>query len=60
MKRSPGRPPLDDDDDTTKASIRLPAKDYDRVCVQARRGRESVSDLIRRGIRRELAAPAKP
>lgn len=55
MKRSPGRPPLDDDDDTTKASVRLPAKEYDRVCSQARHDRESVSDLIRRGVRQVLA-----
>jgi len=56
MRRThPGRPPLDEDDPSTKASLRLPTKEYDRVCVQARRDRESVSDLIRRGIRRELA-----
>jgi hypothetical protein len=60
MKRSHvGRPPLDDEDETTKASFRLPAKEFDRACSQARRDRESLSDLMRRGLKRELDEAAK-
>lgn len=51
MKRTRGRPPLDDDDTTTRVSVRLPTRQYDRALSQARADRESVSDLIRRGLR---------
>jgi len=44
----PGRPRLDDDDDTVNVTIRLPSRAYDRVYEDAQRDRLSVSEFIRR------------
>lgn len=45
-----GRPPLTEGDTTTPVTVRLPSKDFDRVCERASRERVKVQDLLRRGI----------
>jgi hypothetical protein len=52
--RRPGRPPLVEGDTTTPVTIRVPSKEYDRVCERASRERVNVPDLIRRGLSRVL------
>ena len=51
MKRTPGRPPLDDDDPSVTVTVRMPSKDFDEVCKRAQRERVNVRELIRRDIR---------
>jgi hypothetical protein len=48
MTRRRGRPPLDDDDESTSVHLRLPAKKYDELCERARIQRVNVPELIRR------------
>lgn len=54
MKRPPGRPPLDETSRTPSADVHLtlPATDYDTADRIARSRRESIQDLIRRGLKR--------
>jgi hypothetical protein len=54
MKRTPGRPPLDDDDDSVSVSFRVPAAQYDDLYRQAQAERLTLSEHLRR----ELAAKA--
>lgn len=51
MKRSPGRPPLDDDDPSVDVHIRMPSKQYDATYRRASRARLTVPELIRRELR---------
>lgn len=51
MKRSPGRPRLDDDDESTQVGVRLPTKQYDDLCKRAQEERVTVSEIIRRDLR---------
>jgi len=50
MKKSPGRPPLDDDDETVPASTKLPSRQYDALDRRAAAARISLSEQIRRDI----------
>jgi hypothetical protein len=50
MKRQPGRPPLDDDDETVPASTKLPSRVYDDLDRRATAARVSLSEQIRRDI----------
>jgi hypothetical protein len=50
MKRSPGRPRLDDDDASVKVQLTLTARDYDRTYATAQRERVTVQDVIRRAV----------
>ncbi len=54
MKRPPGRPPLDASARFPSADVHLtlPALVYDRADKLARRNRESLQDVIRRGLKR--------
>jgi hypothetical protein len=54
MKRSPGRPPLDDNDPSTQVGVRMPSKQFDDLYRRAQRERVSVAEIIRR----ELRSPA--
>lgn len=49
MNRSPGRPPLDDDNESVKVCVTVSSKTYKDLCDQARRERlTGVPELIRR------------
>lgn len=58
MKRTrpPGRPPLDANARVPSADVHLtlPAVDYDRADRLATERRESIQDVIRRGLKRLL------
>lgn len=51
MKRSPGRPPLDEQDATAQISVKLPAKQLSELCAQASRERKTLPQLIRDRLR---------
>ena len=48
MKRTPGRPPLDDSDPCVDVHLRLPSKQYDEAWERAQRERISVPEVLRR------------
>jgi hypothetical protein len=48
VKRTPGRPPLDEDDPSVKMSVSLPSKKFDELCALARRQDMSLPEVIRR------------
>jgi hypothetical protein len=50
MKRSPGRPPLDDEDPSVSVSISMPSKQFAAFCKRARHDDESVPAIIRRDL----------
>jgi hypothetical protein len=51
MKRSPGRPPLDEHDPSVRVSVSLPSKQFDDFCERALREQVSVPAIIRRDLR---------
>lgn len=53
MKRAPGRPPLDPSADAASADVHLtlPARDYDQATELAKKSRETIQDVIRRGLK---------
>lgn len=53
--RPPGRPPLDDDDDSVPVHLTLTGRHYDHIEAQAKAARVSVPEIIRR----QLPAPAQ-
>jgi hypothetical protein len=56
-RRRLGRPTLDPTGaKSAQLAVRLTAADFDRLCQFAQRRRESVPDVVRRSLRRELAA----
>lgn len=50
MKKTPGRPTLDDDDETVPASTKMPARQYDALFQRAQAARITVSEQIRRDV----------
>jgi len=50
MKRTPGRPPLDDDDESVDVHVRMPSKQYDETYRRARGSRMTVPERIRRDL----------
>ncbi len=54
-RRRPGRPALDPDHASASINLTVSAKDYDAAYQRASRQRESVPELVRRALRRELA-----
>ena len=50
--RRPGRPPIADDDTSTRVGLTLPTKQFDALCKQARREDISVAEAIRRQLNR--------
>jgi len=51
MKRTnPGRPRLDDDDDSVDVHLKLTASHYDELCRRAGEDRISVPERIRRDL----------
>jgi hypothetical protein len=56
MKRAVGRPPLDAKSAEPSADVHLtlPAADYDKAEKHAKSRRESLQDMIRRGLKRLL------
>jgi hypothetical protein len=52
MKRSPGRPPLDDDDESVGVHLTMPSKQYDAAFERAQQLRISVPEVLRRDLRR--------
>jgi len=54
MSKRPGRPPLDPDDPSVKLSLTLPSKRYDALCRLAAADHQSLSDVLRRALTREL------
>jgi hypothetical protein len=52
MAKRLGRPPLDPSAPLATVSLRLPAKQFDALCQQARQAAISVPEVIRRKIRR--------
>lgn len=49
--RPPGRPPLDDDDDSVPVHVTLTARDYDAAYQRAQQAGVSVPEIIRRDMR---------
>jgi hypothetical protein len=47
-----GRPPIADDDTSTRVGLTLPTKQFDALCKQARREDISVAEAIRRQLNR--------
>lgn len=56
MKRAPGRPPLDSTSGSPSAAVhlKLGARDYDHAERLAKQNRESIQEVIRRGLKRLL------
>jgi hypothetical protein len=50
MKKTPGRPPLDDDDPSVDVHVRMPGKQYDDTFARSKRDRVSVPEIIRRDL----------
>jgi hypothetical protein len=57
VKRSPGRPPLDDDEDSVPVNVRLPTSTYDEVYRLARMDHITVPEQIRRTIHATIPPP---
>lgn len=55
MKRTPGRPPIDEDDASVPVCVSLPSKTYDALWARGQARGLSVPELIRR----ELNQPKK-
>jgi hypothetical protein len=54
-KRSPGRPRLEGATvPSEKVQLRINAADYDRAYKMARQNRESIQDLLRKGLKHIL------
>ena len=47
MKRTPGRPPLDDDDDSVSVHLRMSAAQYTETYRRAQEERKTVPEVIR-------------
>lgn len=55
VKRTPGRPPLDDEDPSVGVYVSLPSKDFDDICRRAQDAGVSAAEIIRRDLQdREL------
>lgn len=53
MKRPPGRPPLDASGAPSAAvHLKLASADYDKADRMAKKNRESIQEVIRRGLKR--------
>jgi hypothetical protein len=50
-KKRNGRPPLDPSSPTVSISVRLPSKQFDRLCIRAIRAKRSVGEQMRRELR---------
>ena len=48
--RPPGRPPLDDDDESVPVSTRMPSRQYDEMWQRARDARVTIAEQIRRDV----------
>jgi len=59
VKRQPGRPPLDDDDDSVPVHLTLTGRDYDDLYQRAQQERVSVPEQIRRTLRASNPTPIK-
>ncbi len=46
--RRPGRPRLDEDDDTVRVKVSVPGYQYDYLYAAARRSEVSIPEVIRR------------
>jgi hypothetical protein len=53
MKRTAGRPPLDDHDPSTPICLKVPSKQFDELADRARRERVSIQEVIRRDLLHE-------
>jgi hypothetical protein len=53
--RGRGRPPLTPGDQPATVQVLVPSSDYDRAYDRSQRTGVSVPELLRRGLRRELA-----
>jgi hypothetical protein len=53
-KNRGGRPRLVADDTTTRVSVRLPTRMFDRADARERRARDPVAEQLRRGLQRVL------
>jgi hypothetical protein len=58
MKRTPGRPPVDDEDASVEVGVTLPAKQFDAYAKRALREDVSVPEIIRRDLK-ERARPSE-
>jgi len=50
-----GRPRIDAPNRTVPVSVRVPSRQYEQVCQQARRGAVSVSVVIRQALQKRIA-----
>jgi hypothetical protein len=52
MKRTPGRPPLDDADSSTEVGVSFPTKTFDNYARRALHDDVSIPEIIRRDLDR--------
>jgi len=52
MATRPGRPPLDRTDPSVPICVKVPAREFDRLCDRARQARVSVPEVVRRELSR--------
>jgi hypothetical protein len=50
MRRSPGRPPLDDDEESVPVCVVMTTTQYDETYARAQRERVTVPERIRRDV----------
>lgn len=50
MKRTPGRPPLDEDDPSVSVTVSMPSKQFREYCRRAQREDVPVPEIIRRDL----------
>jgi len=53
-QRKHGRPSIAPGQESVNANVRIPTAQYDRACLRALRDCTSVSDLLRRGLKKLL------
>jgi hypothetical protein len=52
--KRPGRPPLDGSGPSTSVHLKLRASDFDRADQLAKQNRESIQEVLRRGLQKLL------
>jgi hypothetical protein len=49
--RRPGRPPLDDTDDSVGVHVTMTGRDYDALYARAQRERVTIPELVRQAVK---------
>lgn len=54
-----GRPPLNRNDPSVPICVKVPSRDYDRLCDRARQARVTVPEVVRRSLHANDERPGK-